>query len=82
MALSIKTEQADRLARQLASLTGESMTEAVTRSLAERLDRVRKKAGPRRGGVAAALMREAAKFQKKHNPPRPTKADFDRLWGE
>lgn len=41
MALSIKTEEADRLARLLAELTGETMTEAVTRSLRERLDRLR-----------------------------------------
>jgi antitoxin VapB len=41
MALSIKTEEADRLARELARLTGETMTEAVTRSLRERLVRER-----------------------------------------
>jgi len=41
MALSIKTEEADRLARELARLTGETMTEAVTKSLKERLDRER-----------------------------------------
>jgi len=41
MALSIKTETADRLARELARLTGETMTEAVTKALAERLDRER-----------------------------------------
>lgn len=39
MALSTKTEEADRLARELSSLTGETMTEAVTRALAERLAR-------------------------------------------
>lgn len=43
MALSIKTEQADRLARELAALTGETMTEAVTRSLSERLERERRR---------------------------------------
>ena len=41
MALSIKTEEADRLARELARLTGETMTEAVTKSLKERLERER-----------------------------------------
>lgn len=41
MALSIKTEEADRLARELSRLTGETMTDAVTKSLRERLDRVR-----------------------------------------
>lgn len=40
MALSIKDEKADRLARELARRTGESLTEAVTRALEERLKRV------------------------------------------
>jgi antitoxin VapB len=39
MALSIKTREADRLARRLAKLTGETMTEAVTVALRERLSR-------------------------------------------
>lgn len=39
MALSIKSEEADRLARQLAAETGESLTEAVVVALRERLDR-------------------------------------------
>jgi antitoxin VapB len=42
MALSIKTKEADSLARELAVLTGETMTEAVTKALAERLARERK----------------------------------------
>ena len=41
MALSIKNDEADRLARELADLTGESLTEAVVRSLRERLERQR-----------------------------------------
>jgi antitoxin VapB len=41
MALSIKTAEADELARALARLTGESMTDAVTVALRERLARVR-----------------------------------------
>jgi antitoxin VapB len=39
MALSIKTDEADRLARRLAKVTGETMTEAVTVALRERLER-------------------------------------------
>ena len=39
MALSIKDPEADRLARALAHATGESLTEAVRRALAERLAR-------------------------------------------
>ncbi|HSL60020.1 MAG TPA: type II toxin-antitoxin system VapB family antitoxin [Acidimicrobiales bacterium] len=38
MALSIKSERADRLARDLAELTGESITEAVVASLEARLE--------------------------------------------
>lgn len=41
MALSIKTDEADALARELAARTNESITEAVTVALRERLDRVR-----------------------------------------
>lgn len=39
MALSIKSDDADRLARELAAETGESLTEAVVVALRERLDR-------------------------------------------
>ena len=39
MALSLKDPETDRLARQVASLTGETLTEAVRTALAERLHR-------------------------------------------
>ncbi len=39
MALSIKHPEADRLARELAARTGESLTEAVLNALRERLAR-------------------------------------------
>jgi len=39
MALSIKHEEADRLARELVHLTGETLTEAVVVALSERLAR-------------------------------------------
>ncbi len=39
MALSIKNPEADRLARQLARVTGESLTEAVLNAIRERLVR-------------------------------------------
>ncbi|TFV55022.1 antitoxin [Geodermatophilus sp. DF01-2] len=41
MPLSIKDAEADRLARELASATGESLTVAVATALRERLERVR-----------------------------------------
>lgn len=39
MALNIKNDEADRLARELADLTGESLTEVVIEALRERLQR-------------------------------------------
>jgi antitoxin VapB len=39
MALSIKSDEADRLARELAAETGETLTDAVVIALRERLDR-------------------------------------------
>jgi antitoxin VapB len=39
MALNLKNEEADRLARQLAGVTGETITEAIVVALRERLDR-------------------------------------------
>jgi len=42
MSLNIKSEEAHRLAQELARLTGESMTAAVTRAVRERLDRLRR----------------------------------------
>ena len=41
MPLSIKNPEADRLARDLAKVTGESLTDAVTNALRERLERER-----------------------------------------
>jgi len=38
MALSIKSERADRLARELAALTGESITDAVIAAIEGRLE--------------------------------------------
>jgi antitoxin VapB len=39
MALSIKNSEVDRLARELAEVTGENLTEAIAKALKERLER-------------------------------------------
>jgi antitoxin VapB len=49
MALSLKDAETDRLAREVAKLTGESLTEAVRTALAERLERERRKRGHAKG---------------------------------
>ena len=43
MAINIKNAEADRLARELSEITGETITEAVIKSLAERLEREKSK---------------------------------------
>jgi len=45
MGLNIKDEKTHRLAQELAALTGESMTAAVTAAVRERLDRIRRERG-------------------------------------
>jgi antitoxin VapB len=53
MSLNIKDEKAHRLARELARLTGESMTAAVSEAIRERLERVR---GNSRKDMAGRLL--------------------------
>jgi antitoxin VapB len=53
MALSIKDEETDRLAREVAQLNGETVTMAVKTALKERLER--QKPNPK-AGLAAWLM--------------------------
>lgn len=43
MSLNIKSEEAERLARDLARATGESLTRAVTVALQQRLDQVKER---------------------------------------
>jgi len=54
MSLNIKNKEAHKLASQLAKLTGENMTEAVTKAVRERLDRLRSQRG---SGLADRLVR-------------------------
>jgi antitoxin VapB len=54
MALNIKNEETQKLAQELAELTGESMTAAVTEAVRERLDRVREEHGT---GLADRLLK-------------------------
>jgi antitoxin VapB len=56
MALSLKDPETDRLAREVARLTGESLTEAVRISLAERLERERLRRGQPARGLAERLL--------------------------
>lgn len=46
MAVSIKNDEADRLVRELAALTGESLTQAIVAALRERLFRLQTRQQP------------------------------------
>jgi antitoxin VapB len=82
MALSIKTEEADRLARELARLTGETMTEAVTRALEDRLDRVRR-ARAESGDLASRIAASAAAMRAAYDLDRPiSREEWDAASGE
>lgn len=64
MVLNIKDPETDRLARELASATGESITVAARRALQERLARVRARAAaasPDAGGLADIVRRGRAR---------------------
>ena len=58
MALNVRNPEAERIAAKLAELTGETKTEAVIRSLRERLARVRRE---RRGRSLADELDEIAR---------------------
>jgi len=53
MSLNIKDEETHRMARELARLTGESLTAAVNEAVRERLEKVR---GSSRKSMAERLM--------------------------
>ena len=81
MALSIKTDEADRLARALAKLTGETLTGAVTNALRERLARERAKHDsavdlPARIAAFSRRMRDA------YNTRPVTKTEWDAAAGD
>lgn len=81
MALSIKTEEAGRLARELSRLTGETMTDAITQAIRERLERLRAEREAQGDYVARAQA-----FARKHAhlfDRRPvTKQEWDEVVGD
>ncbi|MDD2677462.1 MAG: type II toxin-antitoxin system VapB family antitoxin [Methylacidiphilaceae bacterium] len=81
MGLSIKTEEADRLARELSRLTGETMTEAITKAMRERLERLR--AEQEAKGDYIARMKAFVRERAGHYDRRPvTKREWDQAVGD
>lgn len=78
MHLNIKNDEAHSLARDLAHLTGESMTAAVTEALRERLERVRHEQKPGLAERLRALGEECAR----HLRASPRVIGVDDLYDE
>jgi antitoxin VapB len=77
MSLNIKSAEAHELAAELARITGESMTRAVTEAVRERLERERRRRG--RDKLAAELReiaRRAAAYPKR-DPRSPEEFLYD-----
>ncbi len=53
MAMNIKNPETERLVQELAALTGETLTSAITEAVRERLERLRQQAGT---GLADRLL--------------------------
>jgi antitoxin VapB len=78
--LNIKSEDAYRLASELAALTGESLTAAVTAALHERLERERRERDIERAGRLARIAALAAEIRA--SIPGPvSSADHNDLYG-
>jgi antitoxin VapB len=60
MGLNLKNEEAHRLAEELAGLTGESMTAAVTVAIRERLERIRRERGKSLADRLVAIGKDCA----------------------
>ena len=75
MGMNIKNPEAHQLAREVAALTGESVTGAVTESLRERLERLRAEQREGTADVLLMLGRDTAK----RLSPEFKRADVDEL---
>ena len=79
MSVNIKNEEAHDLIRELASLTGETQTAAVTQAVRERLARLRRECTPRLADRLVAIGQDCAARLKE--PYRSTDHG-DLLYGE
>jgi antitoxin VapB len=81
MALSIKTAEADELARSLVRLTGESMTDAVTIALRERLARERARRAMD-AGLPARLAALSSQLRAAYDTRPVSREEWDATAGE
>ena len=76
MSLSIKSEEAHRLAKKLALTTGESLTAALTEALRERLARLERR------GIAGRLMEIGRQAAERLNAPGTKMMEVEDLYDE
>jgi len=79
MAINIKNENTQKLAHELAKLTGESMTAAITEAVRERLARVRAQRGR---GLAERLVEIGKECAARLKEPYRTKDHEELLYDE
>lgn len=60
MGMNIKNEETHRLVRKLAKRTGESQTEAITKAVSERLERLQRDRAETLAETLLAIARDAA----------------------
>ena len=85
MALYIRSEEVDALARELADATGETITEAVGNALRERLERTKPRelspAERERNRVATEHLRRAREECLRLGVVAPTKEEIEEMLG-
>ena len=82
MGLSIKNEKTYRLIRELAELTGESLTEAVTLAVEKRLEELKRERGTGKAARLMAIGREAAaRLKEPYRSLDHAKLLYDDQWG-
>jgi antitoxin VapB len=85
MALYNRSAEVDRLAHELAEATGETLTDAVGRAIAERLRRVRpaaeSAARPQRRESVERIVREAQAPSRAYDTKPPSKAEIEAMLG-
>ncbi|MGA3053281.1 MAG: type II toxin-antitoxin system VapB family antitoxin [Candidatus Korobacteraceae bacterium] len=79
MGLNIKNQNTYKLVEELAGLTGENMTEAVTEAVRERLDRLRRQTG---AGLAGHLLQIGKKCAPRLKEPFRSIEHGDLLYDE
>ena len=77
--MNLNNEEAQRLAQELAALTGETVTLAVTEAIRERLDRLRQ---TNRGTLAERLLAIGKDCAPRLKEPFRSVAHGDLLYGE